>query len=67
MQCKTCVQLEEAVAASARPDPPALLLGLTEAGIRNRARQKDERQIKAKLDLEKHQRSFHKVADAAAD
>jgi hypothetical protein len=65
MQCKVCIQLEEAVAASMEPDPPNILLGLNEPGIRNRARQKEERQIKAKLELEKHQRSFHKPADSA--
>jgi hypothetical protein len=65
MPCKICTKLEEAVAASTRPDPPNILLGLNEPGIRNRARQKEERQIKAKMDLEKHQRSFHKIADSA--
>ena len=66
MPCKICIQLEEAVAASVRPDQPSILLGLTEAGIRNRARQKEERQLKAKMDLEKHQRSFHEIADNGA-
>ena len=66
MPCKICTKLEEAVAASTRPDPPSVLLGLNEPGIRNRARQKEERQIKAKMDLEKHQRSFHKIANSAA-
>jgi hypothetical protein len=65
MQCKICMQLEEAVTTSVRPDPPSILLGLNEPGIRNRARQKEERQLKAKLDLEKHQRSFHKNVDSA--
>jgi hypothetical protein len=55
--------LEEAVAASVRPDKPSILLGLTEAGTRNRAQQKEELRLKAKIDLEKHQRAFHKVAD----
>jgi hypothetical protein len=66
MPCKICTQLEEAVAASTRPDPPSILLGLNEPGIRNRARQKEEQQIKAKMDLERHQRSFHKTANSAA-
>jgi hypothetical protein len=66
MSCKVCMQLEEAVAASVRPDPPSILLGLNEAAIRNRARQKEERQLKTKMDLEKHQRSFHKISDGAA-
>jgi uncharacterized Zn finger protein len=66
MSCKICIKLEEAAAASVRPDQPSILLGLTEAGTRNRARQKEERQLKAKMDIEKHQRSFHKIADNAA-
>jgi hypothetical protein len=66
MPCKICIQLEEAVAASTRPDPPSILLGLSEPGVRNHARQKEERQIKAKMDLEKHERSFHKTANSAA-
>ena len=60
------MKLEEAVAASARPDPPSILLGLNEPAMRNRARQKEEGRLKAKMDLEKHQRSFHKIADSAA-
>jgi hypothetical protein len=66
MPCKTCIQLQEAVAASVRPDPPSILLGLNEPGVRNRAGQKEERQLKTKLELEKHQRSFHKIADSAS-
>ena len=66
MPCKICIQLEEAVASSVRPDPPSILLGLNEPGIRNRARQKEERELKAMMVLEKHQRSFHKIADSAA-
>jgi hypothetical protein len=54
MSCKICIKLEGAV------------LGLTEAGTRNRAQQKEELRLKAKIDLEKHQRAFHKVADNAA-
>ena len=60
MKCKDCVQLEEAVAASLRLDAPDILLGLSESGIRNRTRQKEEQQLKAQLDLEKHRRAFHK-------
>jgi hypothetical protein len=66
MQCKICTQLEEAAAASVRPDPPNILLGLNEPAIRNRARQKEERQHKTKTDLEKHQRSCQKLAEATA-
>ncbi len=66
MPCRICIQLEEAVAASDRPDPPDMLLGLNEAGKRNRARQREERKLKVKMDIEKHQRSVHKDADPAA-
>jgi hypothetical protein len=65
MECKVCIQLEEAVAASVRLDEPSILLGLSGSGIRNRARQKEERQLKAKVDLERHQRSLHKIANTA--
>jgi hypothetical protein len=66
MPCKICIQLEEAVEASARPDHPSILLGLSEAGTRNRTRQKEELQLKAKTDLERHRRGFHKVVDNSA-
>jgi hypothetical protein len=66
MPCKVCIQLEEEVAASVRPDAPNLLLGLSISGARNRTRQKEERQFKAKADLEKHQQSFHKLAIIAS-
>jgi len=57
MACKICTQLEEAAEAARRPDPPELLVGLTEAGLRNRALQKEEKQHKTAADLEKHQRT----------
>jgi hypothetical protein len=66
MTCKVCVQLEEAIVSSRQEDAPNLLLGLTEAGLRNRARQKQERQVKAELDLEKHRRSCREYAERAA-
>jgi hypothetical protein len=66
MPCRICIQLEEAVAASEREDPPNILLGLTDAAKRNRARQKEEGRVKAKLLLEKHQRGFHRVAEESA-
>jgi len=66
MTCKVCVQLEEAIATADQPDAPNLLLGLTEAGLRNRARQKAERKVKTALDLEKHRRSCREFAERAA-
>jgi hypothetical protein len=66
MPCRICIQLEQAAAAAVRSDPPNILFGLNEAGIRNRARQKEERTLKAETDLEKHQRSCAKRADGPA-
>ncbi|HXE07123.1 MAG TPA: hypothetical protein VN612_04450 [Acidobacteriaceae bacterium] len=66
MVCKVCVQLQEAVASSQMPDAPDLLLGLTEAGLRNRAHQKAERKVKSELDLEKHRRSCREWNERAA-
>ena len=66
MPCKFCIKLEDAVAESVKLDAPNILLGLTESGMRNRARQKEERLVKAKTDLEKHQRSCHKMKNTAA-
>ena len=56
MTCKTCIQLEEAVAKANRPDPIHTLQGLSEAGMRNRAWQREEQKLKAEINLEKHQR-----------
>jgi hypothetical protein len=66
MSCKVCTQLEEAVASAEMPDPPEILRGLTEAGMRNRARQTEERKLKAKSNLEKHQRSCQESEARAA-
>lgn len=56
-RCKVCVQLEEAAEAAKKPDPPSLLLGLNEAGLRNRALQKAELILKTAANLEKHRDS----------
>ena len=53
-RCKVCVQLEEAAEAAKKPDPPNLLLGLNEAGLRNRGLQKAELILKTTANLEKH-------------
>ena len=66
MVCKVCAQLQDAVASSQMPDEPHLLLGLSEAGLRNRARQKEERSAKAVLDLERHRRSCRELGEKAS-
>jgi hypothetical protein len=54
MPYRVCVQLEETLAKTQRPDSPELLLGLTEAGLRNHNHQRRERALKAEIDLTKH-------------
>ena len=66
MECKTCIQLEEAAARARQPELPEALKGLTEAGLRNHALQRQERQVKTQLELEKHQRTCQKREDAPA-
>lgn len=56
-RCKVCVQMEEAAAAAKKPDSPSLLLGLNEAGLRNRGLQKSELILKTTANLEKHRDS----------
>jgi hypothetical protein len=57
MPCIFCIRLQEAVVTARRPDPPNLSLGLSEVGLRNRARQKEEQILKAEENLKKHQRA----------
>ncbi len=55
--CRLCVELELYVRASQQPDASAA--GLSEAGIRNRAHQREEKIQKAELALEKHRKVAH--------
>ena len=65
MECKTCLQLEEAITRAKQPDSPEILKGLSEAALRNHSLQKQERQARTKLELEKHLRSCAKKAESA--
>jgi len=60
MRCQICEQLEEAVVKALKPDSPELLLGLTEAGIRNRIHQRQERALKTETDRKKHKNACSK-------
>jgi hypothetical protein len=60
MRCRVCEQLEEASAKAQRPDSPDLLIGLTEAGMRNHTHQRQERALKAETDLNKHKSACSK-------
>lgn len=64
--CKICAQLDEALAQARRPTPPHILEGLGEAGLRNHARQREEREQKAEINLEKHLRGCAQRDDRAA-
>lgn len=66
MVCKTCIQLEEAAARALQPDSPDALKGLTEAGLRNHLLQRQERQAKTQLEMEKHHRTCPKRDDRPA-
>jgi hypothetical protein len=56
MSCRLCTKLEEAVLSAREPDLPNVLLGLTEAGKRNRSLQRQERLLCSELNLEKHKK-----------
>jgi len=60
MRCRVCEQLEEALAKAQKPDSPELLIGLTEAGMRNHTHQSQERALKAETDLNKHKSACSK-------
>ena len=57
MACLVCTELERHIQTAREPVAPALLVGLTEAGKRNRAHQQEERILKAQNDLIRHQKS----------
>jgi hypothetical protein len=59
MTCRVCKDLERFVQAAREPDDPKFLVGLSEAGKRNREHQYAEKILKAELDLTRHRKSFH--------
>ena len=63
MSCQVCTKLQEAVASAQVQDPPVLLLGLTEAGKRNRGLQRQERLLRSEQELEKHKKWCMKRAE----
>ena len=67
LPCRICKELEQHLHSAQQPDTPALLLGLTEAGMRNRTHQRQERIQKVELDIERHQKAFHKGAKPATE
>jgi hypothetical protein len=65
MSCRTCIQLEEAVQSAHAPDAPGRLLGLSEAGQRNRARQRQELLLTSEMNLERHKKWCMKKAESS--
>jgi hypothetical protein len=57
MVCLICTQLERSLTSACEPDPPNLLLGLTQAGKRNRDHQKREKILRIEADLARHKKS----------
>ncbi len=55
MACRVCTELETTVTSSLKDDPPNHLQGLTEVGERNRKHQHEERILKARATLHRHQ------------
>jgi hypothetical protein len=56
MSCRVCAELETYLNSARLPDPPSVLVGLTEAGTRNRQHQRQEREQKAEAVLLKHRK-----------
>ncbi len=52
--CRICREIEASLYAAQQPDPPDLVLGLTEAGKRNRGLQRQELIQRIETLLEKH-------------
>ena len=56
MACRICMEMERSLNSAQQPDSAEQLLGLTAAGMRNRAHQRQERLSKMEVDLAKHKR-----------
>jgi len=68
MPCRTCTQLEETVQSAKTHDTPGRLLRLSEAGQRNRARQRQELLLTSEINFEKHKKwCLKKAANSLAE
>lgn len=56
MLCRICSELQQHLNSAQQPDSPELLLGLTEAGERNRIHQRQEKLVRAEMDIERHKK-----------
>jgi len=65
MSCRTCLELEQFLRAAEEPDPPELLVGLTERGLINRALQREEKIKEQRHQVEKHKMLCRSPSDEA--
>ena len=63
MPCRTCIELERFLQSAAAEGSPSLLLGLTDAGRRNRLHQRQEKVLKLETDLKRHKDSCQECRD----
>ena len=67
MSCRTYTELERFLQSASAEGSPSLLLGLTDAGMRNRLHQRQEKILKLETDLKRHLGSCQDCrADASA-
>jgi len=64
MSCRNCIELDQFLRSALEPDAPEMLIGLSEAAIRNRAQQKQEKISKLRADIERHKASCLETAEA---
>ncbi len=57
MSCRTGIELERFLHSAQAEGSPGLLVGLTEAGKRNRLHQRQEKILKLETDLKRHKDS----------
>lgn len=57
MSCRTSIELEKFLHSAQAEGSPDLLIGLTDAGKRNRLHQRQERILKLETDLKRHKDS----------
>ncbi len=65
--CRLCKELKSHVHTAQQPDSPELFAGLTEAGERNRARQREEKLEKAETLLARHRSQCSEALSRAGD
>ena len=65
MSCRTGIELERFLHSAQAEGSPGLLVGLTEAGKRNRLHQRQEKILKLETDLKRHKDSCQECREHA--